>query len=59
MSKPCSACPRVPGRPLSDAIEDKHRQAAREGAWFCCHVNMGTCHGAANFTKRENQELTT
>ena len=50
---PCHACPWVPGRPLSDGIEDVHREAARRGDWFCCHVHMGTCYGAENFGRRE------
>lgn len=43
--KPCSACPWIQkGQP---DITPELRQLAQAGTWFCCHVNMGTCHGAA------------
>lgn len=50
--KPCDACPWVPGRPLSDEIKPEHEEALARGEWFCCHVNMGTCHGAENRRKK-------
>ncbi len=47
--KPCNACPWV-----STDQRDKEavsapgmQEAMQNGNWFCCHVNMGTCHGAA------------
>jgi len=51
--KPCAACPWVPGRPLSDALTDVEREAAKAGGWFCCHVDLNTCRGAANYAERE------
>jgi hypothetical protein len=44
---PCKACPWTEkGQPL---ITDELRECAKQGQWFCCHVNMGTCHGAERF----------
>lgn len=45
---PCSACPWVSRDPRDvEAINAPGTQAAMEsGRWFCCHVNLGTCHGA-------------
>lgn len=46
--RPCTACPWV-SRDERDvqAVSNPETQAAMlEGRWFCCHVNMGTCHGA-------------
>lgn len=41
---PCRACPWTQkGQP---DITAPVRAAAEAGEWFCCHVNMGTCHGA-------------
>lgn len=44
---PCDKCPWVKrGQPdLTPAI----KQASVDGQWFCCHINMGTCIGAANY----------
>jgi len=43
-ARPCGQCPWIqPGQPdITPAV----RQAAVEGAWFCCHVHLGTCYGA-------------
>lgn len=48
MGKPCEACPWLSRDPEVKAIIEKHqaRAAAETGAWFCCHVNLGTCYGA-------------
>jgi hypothetical protein len=49
MDKPCKACPWM-SRDERDkeAISDpKVQESMLAGNWFCCHVNMGTCHGAA------------
>ena len=43
--KPCEACPWM--KPKQPDITPEVRAAAVRGDWFCCHVNMGTCHGAA------------
>lgn len=46
---PCEKCPwTLKGQP---DITDELRQAAARGDWFCCHVNMGDCHGAARFAQ--------
>jgi hypothetical protein len=44
---PCESCPwTTKGQPdLTPAI----RQAAVRGAWFCCHVHLGTCYGAKRY----------
>lgn len=48
--KPCVACPWTKkGRP--DITPDVFR-AAEGGTWFCCHVNLGTCWGAAVVTRK-------
>lgn len=46
--KPCSACPWTSKDQRDiDATSDPAVQASMQaGQWFCCHVNMGTCHGA-------------
>lgn len=46
--RPCSACPWVSrDKDYRAAVSDPATRAAMEsGQWFCCHVNMGTCHGA-------------
>lgn len=44
-ASPCAACPWMQkGQP---DITPEVREAAEAGAWFCCHVHLGTCHGAA------------
>ncbi len=45
---PCGPCPWVStDQRDKDTIEATGARAAMEqGKWFCCHVNMGTCHGA-------------
>ena len=44
--RPCGNCPWTQkGQPL---ITEVQRKANVGDAWFCCHVNMGTCHGAEN-----------
>lgn len=50
-AKPCPACPWTqPGRP---DITPELLQAARGGAWFCCHGRGGgTCAGAVAEHKR-------
>ncbi len=47
--KPCSACPWVSKDPRDIEITSRPEMdaAMKAGKWFCCHVNMGTCHGAA------------
>lgn len=47
--RPCGACPWVSQDPRDkEAINAPGTQEAmKAGTWFCCHVNMGTCHGAA------------
>lgn len=44
---PCASCPwTAKGQPdLTPVI----REAAARGAWFCCHVHMGTCYGAKRY----------
>lgn len=50
-NKPCPQCPWTEkGQPL---ITEELKKARDAGEWFCCHVNMGTCHGAQN-TKRKD-----
>lgn len=46
--RPCAACPWVSTDARDRAaVEKPETQAAMQaGTWFCCHVNMGTCHGA-------------
>ena len=48
--KPCAGCPWT-SREERDkaALTEEVKAAARGGQWFCCHVNMGTCHGAARY----------
>lgn len=47
-SRPCAACPWMSRDPRDvAAVSDETTQdAMRAGTWFCCHVNLGTCHGA-------------
>lgn len=46
---PCGACPWVQkGQP--DITSDV-RAAAERGQWFCCHVHLGTCHGARRYSE--------
>jgi hypothetical protein len=47
--KPCAACPWTSKDQRDiDAINEPATKAAMEsGMWFACHVNMGTCYGAA------------
>jgi len=49
---PCAACPWT-SKHASDkaALTPEVRAAALAGSWFCCHVNLGTCHGAARYSK--------
>lgn len=46
--RPCDACPWVSRdeRDVLAVADPATRQAMEEGRWFCCHINMGTCHGA-------------
>ena len=50
---PCAKCPWTSKDPEVKALMEKHKvhEAAAKGAWFCCHVNMGTCHGAARYAE--------
>ena len=46
MEKPCKQCPWIQkGQP---DITPELQKTNNEGQWFCCHVNLGTCHGAEN-----------
>lgn len=47
--KPCSACPWVSRDPRDKAAVSAPaaQEAMKSGRWFCCHVDLGTCHGAA------------
>lgn len=47
---PCPGCPwtSVAERDR-EALTAEVRLAAAGGAWFACHVRMGTCHGAARY----------
>lgn len=59
MSTPCGACPWV-SRDERDkaAVSDPATQAAMQaGRWFCCHVNMGTCHGARLLHERHIRKV--
>lgn len=48
MSKPCDQCPWIKGSKLHEESKDPALQEAMQaGRWFCCHVHLGTCHGAA------------
>ena len=54
MNKTCNACPwMIKGQPDVDADT---MNAAKSGEWFCCHANMGTCHGAKLFADKENKK---
>lgn len=46
--KPCEKCPWMSHDERDkEAVSAPDVQATMEaGTWFCCHVNMGTCHGA-------------
>lgn len=46
--KPCDACPWVSqdSRDQAAVADPATRASMEAGNWFCCHVNMGTCHGA-------------
>ena len=47
---PCAGCPWTSkDQRDKDALTDEVRSAAARGVWFCCHVNLGTCHGAARY----------
>jgi hypothetical protein len=37
-------------------IDENIKSAAREGQWFCCHVNLGTCHGAAKYGRQQERQ---
>lgn len=52
MSKPCDKCPWLhePG-----VLTPEVRAAAERGDWFCCHVRMGTCAGAAAVSKKQER----
>ena len=39
----CKACPWHEAKTLPVPV----KSAAIRGDWFCCHVHMGTCFGAA------------
>lgn len=57
-SAPCASCPwTIKGQP---DIKAEHRAAAEGGAWFCCHVHLGTCYGAQRYAeavrKREKSD---
>lgn len=52
-NKPCKECPWIQkGVPLAT---DQVKEACKNGKWFCCHVNLGTCHGAVNYRKILNK----
>jgi hypothetical protein len=47
---PCQKCPWTSkDQRDKDSITSDIRQAAVDGLWFCCHVNMGTCYGAQRY----------
>lgn len=47
---PCKNCPWTSSDPRDrDALTPEIRKAAEDGSWFCCHVNLGTCHGVARY----------
>lgn len=47
---PCTKCPWIqPGRP---DITPELETLARDGEFFCCHVDCGLCRGAAAEHKR-------
>lgn len=50
---PCAACPwTAKGQPdLTEPV----REAAVDGQWFCCHVHMGECSGAARYGAAKRQ----
>jgi hypothetical protein len=49
-SKPCNACPWTSKEQRDkEALTDEVKKAAASGAWFCCHVHMGTCYGAQRY----------
>lgn len=56
-NNPCEACPWTQkGQPdLTECV----RQAAKDGAWFCCHVHLGTCFGAERYGKAKTTERNT
>jgi hypothetical protein len=47
IGKPRNGCPWT-SRAERDkaALSDNLKRAAARGDWFCCHVRLGTCHGA-------------
>lgn len=47
MNKPCSSCPWT--QKDQPDLTDELRACAERGAWFCCHVHLGTCHGAERY----------
>lgn len=48
--KPCEQCPWLSKDERDrNALTPEVRDAAKRGAWFCCHVRMGTCYGAVKF----------
>ena len=54
---PCADCPwSAKGQP---DLNDELRAAAARGAWFCCHVHLGTCWGAARYQQALAKKETT
>jgi hypothetical protein len=53
----CAACPWIQKHPDKDvqAMKKQALPSLKAGQWFCCHVNLGTCHGAAEAQKRMNK----
>jgi ribonuclease HI len=48
--KPCTVCPWIQkGQP---DITEELKSLAKSGEWFCCHKNLGTCIGAANYKSK-------
>jgi len=55
---PCAACPWLSKDARDrEAVETPEvRSALAAGQWFCCHVNMGTCHGAERVRRSMDRE---
>lgn len=55
---PCADCPWTSGlRRDVLALTEDVKQSAIDGKWFCCHVNLGTCHGARRFGNAKRKLL--
>lgn len=52
VGKPCKKCPWAEkGQPL---ITEELKKSNTGNAWFCCHINMGTCYGAENIKQNKD-----